>query len=161
MEVGVRYLHGRSPPPPPPVGCCQQIHTVCPDNEPLPSQDCISEVGEETPSGTQLGLVSMLLSLTSSVQEQQTTHSLAVFMCTVSTRRNTLVFTDLSESELLSFDGNGYLYTQQLAGGVNTKIRSESIGVDSELVFSFSAQSRDGLIVFMFEPSEQVSIQDV
>jgi hypothetical protein len=72
---------------------------------------------------------------------------------------NTLVFTDLSESELLSFDGNGYLYTQQLAGGVNTKIRSESIGVDSELVFSFSAQSRDGLIVFMFEPSEQMSLE--
>ena len=64
---------------------------------------------------------------------------------------------DISESELLSFDGSGYLYTERLGGGVNRLIRTTG-GGNSELVFSISARSLDGLIVFMYEPSERVSL---
>ena len=71
--------------------------------------------------------------------------------------RNTLVTKDISKSEVLSFDGSGYLYTERLGGGVNRYIRTMDRG-NSEFVFSISARSLDGLIVFMYEPSERVSL---
>ena len=71
--------------------------------------------------------------------------------------RNTLVTKDISKSEVLSFDGSGYLYTERLGGGVNRYIRTMNRG-NSEFVFSISARSLDGLIVFMYEPSEKVSL---